>query len=239
VPPGGPDAVSLWEAAVGARIDQPERFVRELFEQRDARVAYVYDTVANLEPAAQAFALGLWMDDRRVRIERFKALVAQTAESYRDWRVKTFPFARPLSDLATLLARARTDEHGRPSLGGRAVWMRAFDIGAAEDQPAGPADAAWLADVILGRDLQVRAERLDQYGFGQRVFGSAADAHTGAVEDALRAFPSMRMLALSLERIGIADPALYADAARLATRLGLLDGERGFTALAQFQGALA
>ena len=47
------------------------------------------------------------------------------------------------------------------------------------------------------------------------------------------------MLMLSLERIGIAEPAIYAAAARRAIRLTALDGERAFTALAQFQGALA
>src|SRR5439155_2340509 len=154
------------------------------------------------------------------------------------WRVKTFPFARPLSDLAMLLARVRTDERGRPALALRTLWARAFDIGETDDA-AHPVDAAWLADVILSRDLQVRADRLDQYGLGMRVFGSGRDSDLASVDEALHAFPRSRMLMLSLERIGITDPAMYAEAARRASRLSSLDGERGFAALAQFQGALA
>ena len=56
---------------------------------------------------------------------------------------------------------------------------------------------------------------------------------------AVRAFPRYRMLMLALERMGIANPAVYAAAARHAARLSDLGAERGFVALGQFQGALA
>src|SRR5206468_8153889 len=98
VTPGGQDAVPLWEAAVGEPVDRPERFVRELCEQREGRVAYVYDAIADAEPARQEFALGLWTDDSHGRIDRFKALIAATSNAYHDWHIRVFPFARPLSD---------------------------------------------------------------------------------------------------------------------------------------------
>src|SRR5262249_9701271 len=177
----------------------------------------------------KALALGSWLDPR-TRLDRFKALVAATADAYRDWHVKTFPFARPLSDLATLLARVRPDEHGRPALASRALWAHAFEIGIGSDDGARPADAAWLADVILGRDLPIRGDRLDQYGFGQRVFASARESDLNAVDEALRAFPRSRMLMLSLERLAITQPALYVQAAKRADRLSALDGEAGFAA---------
>jgi hypothetical protein len=237
VTPGGPDAVRLWEAVVGEPVDKPERFVRELFEQREGRVAYVYDTVADTEPARQEFALGLWMNDPHARVDRFKALVAATSDSYRDWHVKVFPFARPLSDLATLVARVRIDERGRPMLASRAFWARVFEAGGGDD--AAPADCAWLADVILTKDLQIRVDRLDQFAFGQRVFAAAGAGDMASVDEAVRAFPKTRALMLSLERIGITSPATYAAAARHASRLSALDGERAFVALAQFQGVLA
>ena len=56
---------------------------------------------------------------------------------------------------------------------------------------------------------------------------------------AVRAFPQYRMLMLTLERMGIANPAVYAAAARHAVRLSVLDADRGFVALGQFQSALA
>ena len=47
------------------------------------------------------------------------------------------------------------------------------------------------------------------------------------------------MLMLTLERLGIRRPAVYAAAARRAERLSAFDGRRGFEVQSQFQGALA
>jgi hypothetical protein len=56
---------------------------------------------------------------------------------------------------------------------------------------------------------------------------------------AVRAFRRYRMLMITLERIGIRNPATYAAAARLASRMSPPDPARAFVATAQFQGALA
>ena len=56
---------------------------------------------------------------------------------------------------------------------------------------------------------------------------------------AVRAFRRYRMLMITLERMGIRNPATYATAARLASRLAPPDPARAFVATAQFQGALA
>ena len=214
--------------------------MRELFEQNDGRTAYVYDTIAQIDPPNAAFALGLWIDDARLRTERFKALIAATAGAFRDWHVKVFPFSRPLNDTVTLLTRAHVDEHGRPALAARHLWVRTLD---ATDEDRGDAfrdvDAAWLSKAILDRDGQARTDRMDVFGFGQRVFASVSDTAMGDVEETLRAFPRSRLLMLTLERIGVTSPSTYAAAARRAHRLSQLDAERGFAALAQFQAALA
>src|SRR5581483_8657315 len=83
VPPGGASAAPLWESLV-ASVADPERFLRELFELHDGRAAYLFDTIASVYPRRQAFALGLWIADPQVRVDRFKALMAATAESYHD-----------------------------------------------------------------------------------------------------------------------------------------------------------
>ena len=97
-----------------------------------------------------------------MRLERFKTLAASTGSSYRDWRVRTFPFARPLYDTVLLLTRIRTDDWGAPLLGSRALWAKIFDVAAPDEtrSPAAPVDAAWLADAILAHDAHVRADRL-------------------------------------------------------------------------------
>src|SRR5262249_17402553 len=56
---------------------------------------------------------------------------------------------------------------------------------------------------------------------------------------AVRAFRRYRMLMVTLERMGIRTPSLYAAAARAASRTAAPEPARAFTATAQFQGALA
>src|SRR5262249_58231345 len=56
---------------------------------------------------------------------------------------------------------------------------------------------------------------------------------------AIRGFGCFPVLMLTLERMGVRAPAIYAAAARQAERLTALDAARGHVALAQFQGSLA
>ena len=56
---------------------------------------------------------------------------------------------------------------------------------------------------------------------------------------AVRSFAAYPMLMLTLERMGIRTPSIYAAGAQQAERLTDLDQSRGSIALAQFQGALA
>jgi hypothetical protein len=103
----------------------------------------------------------------------------------------------------------------------------------------GPIDAAWLAQMIVPVDTRDRGDRLDQLAFGQRAFHGADPDAIGDVLTAIRAFPRFRMLMLTLERMGVRGPAVYAAAARRAQQVSTLDNRRAFLALGQFQGALA
>ena len=249
VPPGGPVAVPLWEAVLNVSASQPEAFVRQLIGRSEGRLAFLYDVIGHLDPSRAAFALGSWIEDRGVRAERFRALVAVATSAHPEWDVRAYPFARPWPDLMSMFSRVRVDPMGAPSFpASRAFWTHAFEASNPPRDSAGAherldssrvIDAAWLAEaMVLGR-LQRRSDRHDQFAFGQRAFAKADPA---ALPDALAsvaAFPSHRMLMLTLERIGVARPAVYAALARHAQRLSMLSVERGPAALAQFQGAIA
>ncbi len=114
VPPGGDTAIPLWEGALGERVDTPDRFVTALFGLHGGRLAYLYDTIAQLEAPNAAFALGLWIADPAVRLTRFVALAEVCAGSYREWHIETMPFSKPLHDLATLLMRMHVEPSGTP-----------------------------------------------------------------------------------------------------------------------------
>ena len=122
-----------------------------------------------------------------------QALVAAAIASLADARtIRTQPFARQPYDLAAALMRVRVDATGRPvEPASRAFWVRAFE---SPELPADPArtlatalesdhgilDAAWLAGLTTAGEMRLRAERLDQFAFSQRVFGGVSPAdHAG------------------------------------------------------------
>jgi hypothetical protein len=266
IPPGGPrppdaatprapqgppqaerdDVVALWEGVVAEKVTRPDRFITQLLELNEGRLAFLYDTIGQLDPPRRAFALGLWLN-APTRLERFKALVAGV-DAYRESHLKTLPYGRASYDLSMTLMRLQVEADGVPRQpSSRALWSRVFggndlpDDGARQMKNAeeDPIDAAWFAGAIGSADVRMRSERLDQIAFGQRLFGAADPNERGDVLVALRALTRYRMLMWTLERMGITAPAVYATAARHAVRLGTIEGRRGFDAQAQFQGVLA
>ena len=240
VPPGGEAAAPLWEALVAEKVTRPERFLQLLLETGEGRLAYTYDLVARLDAPHRAFVLGSWMPSATARADRFKAFAASVG-AFREAHLKTLPFGRASFDLSMTLMRLQVEPDGRPKKpASRGLWTRIFAASdasrVADDDPI---DAAWLSEQIGPADVRLRAERLDQLAFGQRVFATAAPEKSADVLSAVRGLSHYRMLMWTLERIGITAPEVYAAAARKAARIGLLDGRRGFEAQAQFQGALA
>jgi len=242
------DVAAMWEAAVGEKVTRPERFIAQLLEASEGRLAYLYDTIGQLDPARRAFALGLWMPNASARADRFRALATDGISTFRDWHVRSLPFGRAGYDLGMVLSRVEVAADGRPAEpSSRGFWARAL---AGRDPVSGrfiadddPIDAAWLTAAVGAADVRQRGERLDQLNFANRLFGEAALPGSRERSDALtavRGFARYRMLLLTLERVGVRDASVYAAAVRHAARLtASVDGHRAFVALGQFQGALA
>ena len=154
------------------------------------------------------------MKDSSARLDRMQALAASTIASGRLARImKTQPFVRQPYDLAAVLMRVRVDAAGGPAApSSRGFWARVIEGAELPADPARmlresaddrPIDAAWLAGLTGTGDIRLRAERLDQFAFGQRVFAAASPAEMSDVFVAVRAFRRYRMLMITLERIGI------------------------------------
>src|SRR5437762_384594 len=241
------DVTALWETVVGEKVTRPERFLTALFEAGEGRVAYLFDTVGHLDPARRRFALGLWIDDSVRRLERFKALATAGLGAFKEWHVRTMPYSRAPWDFAMAVMRLEVNEDGAPAPpASRAFWSRALANGDVAEETVLPAkggdapiDALWLAETVGEADIRQRVDRLDQIAFAQRRFAALAPADAPSAIAAVRGLPHCRMLLLTLERIGVRPPALYAAAARQAQRLASLSGGRAFAAHSQFQGALA
>jgi len=242
-------ASAVWETLVEARAGEPARFIASLFTRRAGRLAYVYDTIAELDPPRAAFALGLWIKNPELRLSHAHALLGAVASAYPEWPTAQRPFARPLHDFGSTLLAVSVNDDGSPRQpAARRLWERAFDGETLPDDAArelrdngrsGTIDAAWLAQTIAMSDVRVRGQRLMQLAFGHRVFADAAPAETEDVLVALRAFIRYRTAMLGLEQAGIRKPAVYTIVARQAAALNRLEGGRAFVAFGQFQGALA
>jgi len=245
VPRGGDAAIAPWEAVVGETLDRPERFVLALFESDRGRLAYLYDLLAHLDAPQLALALGAGRAGQDAALKRLASLARR---AFPEWDVTTAPFVRPQTELSAFFARLRNASAAgaeATSWGSPAFWQRVFgeagplDAVAANNTPGeARADAITLAEMILLHPARERDRRLDLLTFAERTF-AAQSIDVADVTLAIRGFGSFPVLMLTLERMGVRTPAVYAATARQAERLTALDAARGHTALAQFQGSLA
>ena len=246
--PDGDDGIELWQSLVDEPITKPDRFGRALFSRDSGRLAYFFDGVLRLDEPHRRFALGLWITDRGARLERFRALY-QTFIGVEDRLSFTeLPFLRPSYDPATLLGIVAVTPSGAPTAPAfKKLWSRAFesdDIPGVNDRTVndpeeeGSIDAAWLAERLVA--AKQRSQFIDQFAFGQRLFSAVSWAELPDVLVALRGFVRFPAAMLTLERIGVREPKVYAAAARRALGFEQIENDsESVPLLAQFQGALA
>jgi hypothetical protein len=249
-PPGGPAAAALWEAAAGEPLTRADAFIASALGKDGGRLALLFDAVAHMDEPRQRFALGLWIDDSTRRLERFKALYAACAAGLSNWQPAIRPFFRGLYDPAQILLITPVSPDGRPGpLGWKSFWQRALAPGGVPAQPRdeladvehdGPLDAAALLETIYRKRDVPRHLVAEAWCFGQRVFGTVSRDSLPDVLVAVRGFGRYRSLVLTLERLGIGEPSVYAAAVQRAERIAQVgDAQRASTALSLYQGALA
>jgi hypothetical protein len=247
VPRGGDAIAAAWEAVVGEKLDRPERFVAELFENDRGRLAYLYDVLAHLDAPMLERVLGTRRGGQEPAAS-MKRLAALARRTFPEWDITTAPFVRPPTDLAALFGRLRNASSGGAAdtgMGSAGFWQRVFGDGGLPDASTAsriaaeaPADPIALAEMILGHPARERERRLELLTFAERTFAGRSIDDADVVV-AIRGCGSFPALMLTLERMGIRTPAIYAAAARQAERLTALDASHGQVALSQFQGSLA
>ncbi len=248
--PGGPSAAPLWEALAGERVSDPARFILTITEKDGGQLLLFYDTVGHLGEPVRSLALGSGQADAGVRLDRLRRLYRAFQPSLGGWNVGLRPFVRIADDAGHFLLRIRADHSGKLAApAGRRLWESVLGGGGIEARASSdssafesdkPLDLADLVRLTCVSDALERWERVDTWLFAHRVFESAPPSAMHDVVVALRAYPRFRLLGLTLERIGIADPAIYAAGMRIAERWSRLkDRARLVPAYALFQGALS
>ena len=166
---------------------------------------------------------------------------AASSSGTRRWRRLS---GRPTRSPRSSRACGSTTAASRPGCRRRRSGSaRSTSGGTGAPQAPSSSSAAWLAEFFLGHPSRERERRVDAFAFAQRVFPRGGQGEAGVDADemvtAVRSFVAYPVLMLTLERMGVRTPAIYAAAAQQAERLTDLDQSRGSIALAQFQGALA
>ena len=238
--PGGPDAEPLWEDVVGETVARPERFIPRLFAGDHGALAALFDAVAHLDGPGRVFALGLGPEGARPSLETIRALRRAFAAEPLWWRSSVGAYGRPLVDPARMLESAAVDGTGRLARPNRRrFWEAVFGLGRSTADDA-EVDAAWLVAAVGPVSAQARRDRLTQLTFGQRVFGDAPEASLRDVTTALRGLVSCPALILTLDRMGVRDPALYVSALGAADRLAAVhDRARQVESLSELQATVA
>lgn len=220
--PGGDGSAGAWREIVGQDASDAEAFIRALLSRDAGRAAFFFDAVSHLDAARQAFALA-WRSAGVERVERVRELYGAfartgTVETGGDWPVVRHPF----NPAAALREVAVEESGGMAAPASLRLWEAALGgnpQACAEAGSGGPAaDAAWLVNRLEREPLETRGEWLGAVAFAQRVFASTPRAAWPAVCEAAAAFPHSDGLLLTLERIGLTDPADYLAVMMAASR---------------------
>jgi hypothetical protein len=229
VTPGGAQAAYIWESLVDAPVTDAARFVSNLFEKDDGRLAYFYATTAALDGRRQDFVLGATVPDTHKGRDRRKYV-----EGIRDWfvvanpswKIAMQPLSRPPIDPALVLSLVDVSGDGA----GPDWWPSLFQgLIDTDDWPARPKDtlsklksvparADWVLSFVFREPEQVEL-RWNWLRFAQRRMSAAPRTAAHDVEIALRAIKDMPVLSPALERMGVESPAVFAQVAWAARRL--------------------
>ena len=251
-PPAGDAALPLW-GRLGLPVTDPSEFLTRLVTTDAGRLAYFYDTVAQLDPVRQRFALGL-SEPADPNLEVGAALYHVCADTDPSWSIIDRPFARMAVDVALVLQQVHLTPEGRVAGPGTEAFLAAafadgdLDHGR-DDAPAslgGPTmDAATLVRLVMVPDWIRRRTRLMTLLFAQRVFADLQPSDAAEALTALRGIAKVETLPFALERAGVRSPALMAAAVRRAVQFGPAVGglveaglERQRAEISGFQGAL-
>ena len=246
VAPGGPEAAELWRSLASERVEDPDDFIKAILRHDDGVLAFFYDAVAHMDEPHRRFVLGLELDERRRRSQFWRLYDVMLASTT---LLPERPFTRTFPEPSVLLSQVAVDAAGRPD--GPAwtdLWEEAFSGSGLPRDPARdlrnversePIDAAWLAEQVFEEPGRLDARAM-AFLFAQRRFGAAPVEELPDVLVTLRGFQRFRSLVLTLDRMDVQRPSIYAAAVRHAVRIDeISDREQSRDALSQFQGVVA
>ena len=242
--PGGRAAEDAWTTLVGTAPSKPAEFIRDLCQKDDGRLARFFATMMAVEePYLGALLMPTPSADRR---DALRSLYAAARDAEPVWSVNDHPFQRGNADLAIALHAARVLDPAAlpatarwwPALMGERIRTRRDATRVLGDRPL----AVTFSDIIRTVLDGTQAERRDHIALlsiAAHRFGATPDPELPDLLLALGAMGDFRALLLTLDRLEVASPAVWAAAVTGARRVNEGQGRDRIEALSVFQGALA
>ena len=243
VVPGGEDATAIWEQLAGVPPARVTPFLRALLARDQGRLAWYFDTIAQMDEPRLAAA---WPRGGAGRAAAARALYEVFRDSDSPWRPNEQPFRRSIGDAwsVVMLSEITGDQPAGPT--SAAFWRLVFGSDDLEIKDAArllARDTASLPLTALTREIVMqpprdRRQRFEMLRLTQRVFGAASAESLPTVAVAINGYKRFPALLLTLERMAIADAETWAvmvAAARHVTD----DAEQAEASLIAFQGIVS
>lgn len=237
VVPGGASAEPIWEGLVEAKITRPADFLRALLAKDSGRLAWFYDSFSQMS------------DDRRTHaIVGMRELYAAYRSADSNWKLEEHPFLRGMTDPWIVSSQIEIANGGVAPPAEQWFWEALFDRGEItrrslldmKPEPATPVTLGWLAQKISLSSARERRDRFEMVRFAQGVFAHVHDDQLSEAFIAVGGFRRYRAVLLTLDRIGVKTPRVYARAVETARQLDEeLSGRDERHAVVAFQAALA
>jgi hypothetical protein len=243
--PGGTAAEPIWEALAGERVARTADFLRALLAKDGGRLAWFYDAMATMAPPRMALVLGGGAIN--AQIEQTRELYEAFRSADTNWRLEDHPFLRGVTDPWMVTTHIAIGSGGVAPPAPQWFWDTLFDrheltrkaAASARQDAANPVTLAWLVQQITRVAAKERRDRYEMVRFAQTVFGDEAAADYVETLIALGGYRRYRALLLSLDRMEITSPRVYARAVEAARRIDDLPPRDRKQAAIAFQSAVA
>ena len=244
--PGGMAAEPIWEALVEARVTRPADFLRLLLTKDSGRLAWFYDSVNAMSAERRTQALGNLPVG--AQIEELRALYQSYRSADSNWKLEEHPFLRGTTDPWIVSTEIAIADGAVASPNEQWFWEELLDRGditrktamSAKQEPSTKVTLAWLTQKISGSSAKERRDRYEMVRFAQAVFPNlAGDKQIDALV-ALGGYRRYRAVLVTLDRMGVKTPRVYARVVEAARQLDEeLSGRDERHAVVAFQAAMA
>ncbi len=242
--PGGAAAEPIWEALAAERVTRPADFIRALAARDGGRLAWFFDTLTTIGPERLGIVLS---GSPAEQSERVRAFYASFRAADQNWRLEEHPFLRGVADPWMITTRLGVRNGAVAAPAWAWLWQAVFDkldiprrdaVGIPRTSSE-TVSLSWLAQQISTGNPRERRDHFDMVRFAQGVFADAGPADQLDVLVTLGGYRRYRGAVLTLDRMGVTAPAIYAQVVDAARRVSDRSGRDLRYAVVAFQAALA